>query len=170
MERISISLEADLASQFDALIESLGYRTRSEAVRDLIRERLERDHVIRRMGEYCIANLSYVYNHHERDLAERLTAIQHAHHDLTVSTLHAHLDHDSCIESVILRGPTAAVRQFADAVIAERGVRHGKVNLIEAAVHGTHSHGPGHTHTHSHSAAGDAEPHPHVHVHLKPAR
>ena len=80
----------------------------------------------------CVATLSYVYNHHERELAERLMSLQHEHHDLTVSAMHAHLDHDHCIETVILRGPAQAVRRFADGVIAERGVRHGALNLIVA--------------------------------------
>ena len=69
--------------------------------------------------------LSYIYNHHERQLASRLTGMQHEHHDLAVSTLHTHLDHDNCIEAVILRGPTQAVLEFADAVKAQPGVRHG---------------------------------------------
>jgi nickel-responsive transcriptional regulator NikR len=69
----------------------------------------------------CIAALSYVYNHHERELAERLTTLQHRHHDLTLSTMHAHLDHDDCIETVFLCGPTPAVRDFSNLLLAERG-------------------------------------------------
>jgi CopG family nickel-responsive transcriptional regulator len=100
---------------------------------------------------YCIACLSYVYNHHERDLSERLTGLQHAHHELTISSMHAHLDHDHCLETVILKGQTAAVQRFADAVCAERGVHHGKVNLISVDVHapaGIHPApgAPGHLH------------------------
>ena len=77
-----------------------------------------------------MAYLSYVYNHHERDLAERLTVIQHQHHDLVVASTHVHLDHDNCLETVMLRGATKAVQQLSDALIAERGVRHGQLNLI----------------------------------------
>jgi CopG family nickel-responsive transcriptional regulator len=105
-----------------------------------------------------VANLSYVYNHHERDLAERLTALQHGQHDLTVATMHAHLDHENCLESVVLRGPTAAVRSFADALIAERGVRHGQINLIDVEVDAGRAHG------HGYRPAGSG----HGHVHLKP--
>ncbi len=94
-----------------------------------------------------IANLSYVYNHHERELAERLAAIQHAHHDLTISTMHAHLDHEQCIETALLKGPVQQVREFSDAIIAERGVRHGKLNLISVELGAPHSHG-GRTHRH----------------------
>ncbi|HTY99542.1 MAG TPA: nickel-responsive transcriptional regulator NikR [Rhodocyclaceae bacterium] len=142
MERITISLDEDLAREFDALIARRGYGNRSEAVRDLLRSHLEAARLAARESSHCVANLSYVYNHHERDLAERLTSLQHAHHDLTVATMHAHLDHDNCLESVILRGPTATVRAFADALAAERGVRHGHLNLVSVEVGaGGHSHG-----------------------------
>jgi CopG family nickel-responsive transcriptional regulator len=152
MERITISLDAALAREFDALIERRGYRSRSEAIRDLLRSHLEAARHATETG-HCVANLSYVYNHHERDLAERLTQLQHAHHDLTVATMHAHLDHDHCLESVILRGPTASVRAFAEALCAERGVRHGQVNIVTVELeNGAHAHGDrpcgGGTHQH----------------------
>ena len=155
MERITISLDEALAREFDALIARRGYRNRSEAMRDLLREHLE---TARRGTEsgYCVANLSYVYNHHERDLAERLTSLQHAHHDLTVATMHAHLDHDNCLESVILRGPTASVRAFADALIAERGVRHGQVNVVSVEIENS-------AHAHGYRPRGAA-----MHQHLRP--
>jgi CopG family nickel-responsive transcriptional regulator len=149
MERFTISLDESLARQFNQLIAERGYSNRSEAVRDLIRAAIEDD---RRRDEptgHCVANLSYVYNHHERELAERITALQHDHHDLTVAAMHSHLDHEHCLESVILKGATREVRQFADALIAERGVRHGQLNLIalEAEHHHAHDeHGEAHTH------------------------
>ena len=130
MQRFTISLDEDLAQAFDRLIERRGYRNRSEAVRDLLRGQLESSRQESGEARHCVANLSYVYNHHERELAERLAGIQHRHHDLTVSSLHVHLDHDHCIESVILRGATQAVRACADALMAERGVRHGSLNLV----------------------------------------
>jgi CopG family nickel-responsive transcriptional regulator len=156
MERITISLEETLAKEFDRLIARRGYANRSEAVRDLLRRELEAE----RAGEgdgHCVANLSYVYNHHERDLGERLTQAQHEHHDLCVATMHAHLDHDSCLETVILRGPRNTVRAFADSVIAERGVRHGSLNVVTVDV----VRGPT-SHRHAHGT------HAHDHVHLKP--
>jgi CopG family nickel-responsive transcriptional regulator len=158
MERITISLDADLAAEFDRLIAERGYQNRSEAVRDLLRAHLEQARQKRGEATHCVANLSYVYNHHERDLAERLTALQHSQHDLTVATLHAHLDHENCLESVILRGPTAAVRSFSDALIAERGVRHGQLNVIDVDVNS------GREHQHGYTLAGRT----HGHVHLKP--
>lgn len=144
MERFTISLSEELAGEFDALIAARGYETRSEAVRDLIRRELESQRR-RQPRAHCVANLSYVYNHHERDLADRLIELQHEYHDLCVSTLHAHLDHDNCLESVILRGHLEEVQRFADRLIAERGVRHGLLNLVTAdlgAAH-THAHGEG---------------------------
>ncbi len=154
MERFTISLDESLAQQFDRLIAERGYSNRSEAVRDLIRGAIEQDRQREDPAGHCVANLSYVYNHHERELAERLTGLQHDHHDLTVAALHSHLDHEHCIESVILRGPTADVRRFADALVAERGVRHGQLNLIALEAE----------HHHAHSADGEA------HVHYRPAR
>ncbi len=164
MERITISLEEDLARDFDALIAARGYRNRSEAMRDLLRRELERARQESGAGEHCIASLSYVFNHHERLLAERLTQLQHDHHDLSVSTLHAHLDHDNCIESTILKGPTAAVRRFADSIMAESGVRHGSLNLITVEVgagDAAHAHAHGHEHDHHH-------PHAPGHYHYRP--
>lgn len=150
MERFTISLDEDLAREFDRLIAARGYSNRSEAVRDILRGQLEQYRQHSGQARHCVANLSYVYNHHERELAERLTALQHDHHDLCVSTMHAHLDHENCIESVILRGASSEVRRFADALCAERGVRHGNLNLVsvelEAGARYRHPSGRGHTH------------------------
>lgn len=130
MQRFTISLDDGLADEFDRLIEQRGYSNRSEAVRDLLRVHLDRLREESDNASHCVANLSYVYNHHERDLAERLTALQHRHHDLTISTMHAHLDHEHCIESLMLKGKASDVRRFADALAAERGVKHGQLNLV----------------------------------------
>jgi CopG family nickel-responsive transcriptional regulator len=147
MDRFTISLDERLAAAFDELIKERGYATRSEAVRDILRSHLQ-ESAERRDGKgACVANLSYVYNHHERELSERLTSIQHAHHDLTVSTMHAHLDHEHCIETVMLKGPVHQVRQFADEIIAETGVRHGKLNLVNVELGKPHRHG-GSSHRH----------------------
>ena len=147
MDRFTISLDENLAAAFDELIKERGYGTRSEAVRDILRAHLQQSAEKRSTRGSCVANLSYVYNHHERDLAERLTSIQHAHHDLTVSTMHAHLDHDQCIETVILKGTVKRVREFAEEIIAERGVRHGNLNVINVEVSAPHTH-DGSTHRH----------------------
>lgn len=142
MQRFTISLDDALATAFDHLLASRGYRNRSEAIRDLIRAELAREDASGPAEGFCVANLSYVYNHHRRELAERLTALQHERHDLVVATMHVHLDHDNCLESAILRGPTAEVRAFATAVVTQPEVRHGALHLVAAILDegGQHRH------------------------------
>ena len=159
MRRITISLAESLAQQFDKLVGQRGYQNRSEAVRDLVREGLERERVQTDPSGNCVASVTYIYNHHERELAQRMTAHQHAHHDLCLSTMHVHLDHDNCMETVLLKGPSAQVREFANMLIAERGVRHGNVHLVPVEMQFT-EHKKGHPHAHPHL-------HPHAHVHPK---
>lgn len=143
MERITVSLEAELAAQFGEFMAARGYTNRSEAVRDLIRERLEKERLATpATSGYCIGSLSYVYNHHERELSSRITDVQHQHHDLTVATLHVHLDHDNCLETVLLRGFAASVQEFANSVTSSPGVRHGKLYLIPVTAQtDSHHHG-----------------------------
>jgi CopG family nickel-responsive transcriptional regulator len=164
MDRFTISLDDKLATEFNAWIAERGYQNRSEAVRDLIRSELEVSRLQRGTSTHCIACLSYVFNHHELDLAERITSLQHEHHELTVSTMHAHLDHDHCLETVILKGATGEVQHFAATVCAQRGVHHGKVNLISMEVHQPHRHGGGIGH-----APGEHQGQGAAHVHLKPS-
>ena len=154
MERFTISLDESLAHDFDHLIGERGYSNRSEAVRDLIRAAIESDRRREPPSGHCVANLSYIYDHHQRELAERLTSLQHAHHDLTVAAMHSHLDHENCLESVILRGLTADVQRFADAMMAESGVRHGQLNIISLQAEHHHAH----------------DEHSEAHTHFRPAR
>lgn len=140
MKRLTMSLDDELADAFEALVRARGYENRSEAFRDLMRRDLGDVRLRDRPDEPCVATLSYVYNHHQRQLAMRLTDLQHEHHELTVSTTHAHLDHDHCIETVILRGRTADVRAFADSVTAQAGVSHGHLHLVPMAVRHSHGH------------------------------
>ena len=146
MKRLTMSLDDDLADAFERLVADRGYANRSEAFRDLLRHDL--GHARRETAPEgpCVATLSYVYNHHQRQLALRLTDLQHDHHELTVSTLHAHLDHEHCIETVILRGRTDAVQAFANGVLAQPGVMHGQLHLVPVAPGLIHAHGGGHTH------------------------
>ncbi len=130
MQRLTISLDDDLAEAFEELIQRRGYANRSEAFRDLLRRELGEEDLAAGKARQCVAVLSYVFDHHERQLASRLTDIQHDHHDLAIATMHAHISHEDCVETVILRGATAKVRDFAQSVIAETGVRHGHVQLI----------------------------------------
>lgn len=144
MERFTISLDESLAERFDALIQARGYANRSEAVRDILRRELEAQRHAAGESLHCVASLSYVYNHHERRLAERLTDLQHQAHDVVVSAMHAHLDHENCLETLFLRGPTREVRSFAERLAAERGVRHSALNLISVETETD-----GHSHSHS---------------------
>jgi CopG family nickel-responsive transcriptional regulator len=148
MERFTISLDESLAQAFDALIRERGYANRSEAMRDLLRRELETQRLEKKEAIHCVASLSYVYNHHERRLAERLMDLKHQVHDLVVSSMHVHLDHDHCLETLFLRGHTADVRDFAGKLGAERGVRHANLNLVPVAAGGPrHRHGHIHPHT-----------------------
>ena len=142
MERITISLEPELADGFHHLIARRGYRNRSEAVRDLIRRELGELRLGEAPQQSCVGSLTYVFNHHERSLAARLTETQHRHHDLALSTTHVHLDHDHCLETVILRGPAEQVQRFAETVMAEPGVRHGRLHLVPVDEH-REQHAPG---------------------------
>jgi len=149
MERFTMSLEDDLAKQFDEFIKEKGYSNRSEAMRDIIRDKLEHTRLSSNDNGKCVANLSYVYNHHESGLASKIVDSHHQHHDLTVSTLHVHLDHDNCLETVILKGDVMEVRQFSDAIKAVRGVRHGHLHMVPVEVSESSHSADGKVHTHS---------------------
>ena len=123
MQRLTISLDNRLAEAFDTLVSQQGYQSRSEAVRELIMRAVEQRRVERADDGLCVANLSYVFDHHTRQLAKRLTALQHEHHGLVIASTHVHLDHDTCLESTLMRGPTDQVRALGDCIKAERGVR-----------------------------------------------
>ena len=151
MERFTISLDESLAQEFDGLLRERGYANRSEAVRDMLRRELEAHRLDHEEAPYCIASLSYVYNHHERRLAERLTDLQHHAHDLVVSSMHVHLDHDNCLETLFLRGATADVRALAEKISAERGVRHGQINLVPVDIEGDDPHVHHHVHSRPHT-------------------
>lgn len=130
MRHLTISVDDELADTFDRLVKEKGYGNRSEAFRDLLRAAIGDTRIREGAAKFCVGVLSYVYDHHERELAKRLMSMQHDSHEVTVSTMHAHLDHDNCIETVILRGQTDAVVSFAQAVIAQSGVRHGRFHPI----------------------------------------
>jgi CopG family transcriptional regulator, nickel-responsive regulator len=133
LERFSVSLDADLLQQFDVHIRNHGYTNRSEAVRDLLRKVLVRE--TWEQGGPVVGVISLVYDHHQRQLQDKLTDIQHDNHHLIVSTTHIHLNHDDCLEVIVVRGNSAAVRAMADALIALRGVKSGDL-MISHSHHG----------------------------------
>ena len=134
MQRVTITLDDDLMAELDRMIEEHGYQNRSEAIRDFARAGMQQ--AARDAGKNsgdCVAALVYVYDHAARDLSSRLVNNFHDHHDLSLATLHVHLDDDSCMEVTALRGASGDVRHLADHVIAERGVRYGRVVMIPTA-------------------------------------
>ena len=132
MQRITITLDDDLMDELDAMIATHGYQNRSEAIRDFARAGMAQaaqDKGTDGAGE-CVAALVYVYDHAARDLSRRLVDTYHHHHDLSLATLHVHLDDDNCMEVTALRGAVKDVQHFADHIIAERGVKHGRVVIM----------------------------------------
>lgn len=124
--RFGVSIDENLLRQFDRLIEEKGYGNRSEAVRDLMRDALvEREWS--RDDEETVGTVTLVYNHHTRDLSDKLTEHQHSHHQAIVSVLHVHLDAHNCLEVAVVRGSAQEVRRLADELIGTKGVKHGKL-------------------------------------------
>ncbi len=136
MQRLTFSVDDDLAEAFEGWAKSQGYANRSEAFRDLLRAKLGEQQLSQQPKGPCVATLSFVYDHHARQLAMRLADMQHEHHELTVSSMHAHLDHHQCIETLILRGQADAVRALAQQLMAQPGVTHGALHVVPIADHG----------------------------------
>jgi CopG family nickel-responsive transcriptional regulator len=147
MQRVTITIDDDLAAELERYMDARGYANRSEAIRDLARSGLQQSSAQTSGPQQCIAALIYVYDHHQRELPKRLTQDFHDHHDLAQATLHVHLDHERCMEVTVLKGRGSDVRALADHVIAERGVRHGQVVYLPQT---PHVHGSGHHRDHAH--------------------
>ena len=128
LSRIGVAIDSDLLDQFDQLIAKRGYTNRSEAFRDLIR-----DELVQKSWESpesnVVGTVTLVYDHHVRMLNEKLTDMQHEFHRSILSTLHGHLDHDNCLEVLVMRGKAAAVQKIADSLISTKGVKHGRLTL-----------------------------------------
>ena len=151
MQRVTISMAEEFADELDIFMRENGYANRSEALRDLARTGLDRARADNMVSGQCLAALVYVYDHSVREIPKRLTQAYHDHHDLSVATMHVHLDHHNCLEVGVLRGDSAAIKSFSRAVIAERGVQHGQITFIPADIEqAEHHHG------------GSSQPHTHV--------
>ena len=128
LSRIGVAIDTDLLEKFDRLIAERNYTNRSEAFRDLIR-----DELVEKLWESpesdVVGTVTLVYDHHVRMLNEKLTDIQHDHHRLILSTLHVHLDHDNCLEVLVVRGRSSDVRRVADTLISTKGVKHGRLSI-----------------------------------------
>jgi CopG family nickel-responsive transcriptional regulator len=149
MQRVTITLDDELMTELDQIIAARGYQNRSEAIRDLARSGIRQAAETLGKQRDCVAALVYVYDHNARQLSKRLADTFHDHHELSLASIHAHLDHESCMEVTILRGKTDKVQHFAEHVIAERGVHHGRLVLVPTDVMiKPHRHDEPHQHPH----------------------
>ena len=143
--RFGVSMEENLLGQFDKLLTKKGYTNRSEAIRDIVRDKLVEENVQEETGEVFGA-LVYVYDHHKRELEKSLANLQHKHFHNIISTSHVHLDHDHCFEVIMLRGDAKILKQLAEKLLSINGVKHGKLTLTSSL--GKQSHSNHHTHKH----------------------
>ena len=139
LSRIGISIDADLLDQFDQFIAKKGYENRSEAFRDLIRDQLVGT-LVGPSDALVVGTVTLIYDHHTRLLPEKLTDLQHESHEIVISTLHAHLDHERCLEVVILRGKSQDVQRLADRLISAKGVQQGRLVMSAPGLVKRHSH------------------------------
>jgi CopG family transcriptional regulator, nickel-responsive regulator len=126
LSRIGVAIDSDLLKRFDRLITKQGYGNRSEAFRDLIRDRLVTV-AVQNPEAVVVGTITLIYDHHVRLLPEKLTDLQHQHHGVVISTVHAHLDHDTCLEVIVVKGASKQVQELADLLISVKGVQHGQL-------------------------------------------
>jgi CopG family nickel-responsive transcriptional regulator len=151
MQRVTVTLDDELAAELDRFMKGRGYHNRSEAIRDLARSGMQQAPTETNETGDCVAALVYVYDHEVRELAKRLADAHHRHHDLSVASLQLRLDHASCMEVALLRGKRHEVHRFAEEIISERGVRHGRLVAVPVDVtEESHAHGEDHARTHPH--------------------
>ncbi|GKX50508.1 nickel-responsive transcriptional regulator NikR [Budvicia aquatica] len=150
MHRITISIDDDLMEEIDKIIKQKNYQNRSEAIRDLTRTGIQNSSLSVEGNPPCVGALVYVYDHESRELSKRLTRTFHDQHNMTLASLHVHLDHGSCMEVSMLKGNTDEVERLAEQVITERGVRYGKLIMVpdNSTAHGEdgHHHAPSDEH------------------------
>ena len=129
LSRFGVSLDNALLAKFDRLIKLKGYQNRSEALRDLIRNHIVEEAWANGGNSDSIGTINIVYDHHTKDLAKKLNSIQHDFHDLIVSDTHVHLDHDNCLDVIIVKGKTKKIKEIADRLISTKGVKFGKLTV-----------------------------------------
>lgn len=131
LTRTGIAIDSDLLARFDRLILKQGYTNRSEAFRDLVRDRLI-SAVVEDPEMSVVGSITLIYDHRSRLLPDKLTRLQHDHHDLVIATTHAHLNHDTCLEVIVVRGKSRQVQKLADLLIGAKGVHHGRLVMSSA--------------------------------------
>jgi CopG family nickel-responsive transcriptional regulator len=124
--RFGVSMSKDLLRRFDQLIKDMGYQNRSEAIRDLIRERLVQQEW-QVTNQETVGSITLVYSHDVHELTEVLTAMQHKYHKHILSTMHIHLDKHNCLEVLVVKGKGKAIKKIADRLLSTKGVKHGKL-------------------------------------------
>lgn len=132
VQRIGISLESSLLGDFDEFIKAQGYSSRSEAIRDLIRDRITREQLAQPQTE-AVAAVFVVFDHHQAQLAQKLIELQHSHLLKTISSMHIHIGHHDCLEVILLRGKVREITKLGDNIVSLKGVKLGRVNLISVA-------------------------------------
>ena len=131
LSRIGVAIDTDLLEQYDRLIQQRGYTNRSEAFRDLIRDELV-EKTWESPASRVVGTVTLVYDHHVRMLSDKLTDMQHEHYHHILSTLHVHLDHDHCLEVLVVRGAVETVKRIANALISTKGVKHGRLTITSS--------------------------------------
>jgi len=129
VERIGVSLDKKLLSLFDKLIAKQGYQSRSEAIRDMIRQQLSGER-LRNPKARAVAAVCLVYDHHSTKLMEKLTDLQHSHLLQTISSIHVHLDEHNCLEVIVLRGRVGEINKMAENIVSLKGVKLGRINFV----------------------------------------
>lgn len=129
IERIGVSLDSDLLADFDKLIAQQGYQSRSEAIRDLVRQQLSRERLSDPETQ-AVAAVCLVYDHHATKLTEKLVALQHSHLLQAISSMHVHLDKHDCLEIIVLRGQVGEINRVGEQILSMKGVKLGRVNLV----------------------------------------
>ncbi len=127
--RFGVSLDHHLLDDFDRIVKRRKYATRSEALRDLIRDQLVSEEWSSDTDREAIATITFVYDHHVPDLSRKLTHIQHDFQGNIMAGMHVHLDHEHCLEVLVVKGKGSEIRKVADAMISVKGVKHGKLTM-----------------------------------------
>ncbi len=137
--RTGVALDSDLLKRFDRLIRAEGYDNRSEAFRDIIRDRLN-EAGLQAGDAFVVGTVTLIYDHHWRLLPDKLMELQHKYHEHIISTVHSHLDHDMCLEVVVVKGRINRVHELASRLIGLKGVQHGKLVMSSPDTVSPHRH------------------------------
>ena len=133
LERIGVSLDKELLSKFDALIDKQGYQSRSEALRDLVRQQISEEKLSNPKAK-GVGAVFLVYDHHSTKLTDKLISLQHSHNRASslqvISSLHVHLDEHDCLEVIVLRGQVGEINKVAESILSMKGVKLGRLNIV----------------------------------------